>query len=109
MIIYKTLHILASDPEIANQLAAALSGNPADAQTFTDEGAGLLGAEVRAQLDEGVRVSLFAADPKPTVIVPTVASVSSVNRAARALPGVTFTARLAGAIHSTDMTGVASA
>lgn len=39
MIIYKTLHILASDPEIANQLAAALSGNPADAQTFTDEGA----------------------------------------------------------------------
>ena len=71
--------------------------------------AGLLGAEVRAQLDEGVRVSLFAADPKPTVIVPTVASVSSVNRAARALPGVTFSARLAGAIHSTDMTGVASA
>lgn len=76
---------------------------------FTDEGIGLLGAEVRAQLDEGVRVSLFAADPKPTVIVPAAASVSSVNRAARALPGVTFSARLAGAIHSTDMTGVASA
>lgn len=76
---------------------------------FTDEGIGLLGAEVRAQLDEGVRVSLFAADPKPSVIVPAASSVSSVNRAARTLPGVTFSARLAGAIHSTDFTGVASA
>lgn len=33
------LHILASNPAIANQLAVALSGNPADAETFTEGGA----------------------------------------------------------------------
>ncbi len=75
---------------------------------YTDEGIGLIGAEVRGQLDEGVGVSLFAADPKPTVIVPTAASTTSGDRAARVLNGVTFTARLAGAIHATNITGVAS-
>jgi len=33
------LHIIARDPAVANQLAVALSGNPADAQSFTEESA----------------------------------------------------------------------
>lgn len=36
------IHIIAHDLDVANQLAVALSGNPADAKSFDDENAVLL-------------------------------------------------------------------
>lgn len=76
---------------------------------FTDEGIRLVCAAVYGVLSAGVDAKLFAADPKPTVTAPRASAVSSANRSARTLPSVTFTAQLAGAIHTITVTGTASA
>lgn len=76
---------------------------------FTDEGIRLVCAAVYGVLSAGVDARLFAADPKPTVTAPRASAVSSANRSARTLPSVTFTAQLAGAIHTITVTGTASA
>lgn len=76
---------------------------------FTDAGISLVVGEVRAQLDEAVDAGVLAGDPKPTVTAPRAADVSEEDRAARHLPGVEFGGRLAGAIHTLDITGRVSA
>lgn len=76
---------------------------------FTDEGIRLVAAAIYGVLSAGVDVGLYAADPKPTVTAPRASAVSSANRSARTLPSVTFTAQLAGAIHTITVTGTASA
>ncbi len=76
---------------------------------FTDQGVALIVSEVFAQLEEGIAAGFLSADPKPVVTAPLVADVSSTDRAARLLPDVTFSATLAGAIHSTEITGTISA
>lgn len=70
---------------------------------FTDAGVAVIEGEVRAQLKEGVDRGFLSSF---TVTVPLVKDVSNVNRAARTLPDVKFTAVLAGAIHKTVITGV---
>ena len=76
---------------------------------FTDEGIRLVAAAIFGVLSDGVDVGLYARDPKPTVTAPRASAVSSASRSARALPSVTFAARLAGAIHTITVTGTASA
>ena len=75
---------------------------------FTDLGIALVVAEIRAQLQEGINVGGLAADPEPTVSAPLAADVSSVDKANRFLPDVTFTATLAGAIHTLEIAGTLS-
>ena len=76
---------------------------------FTDNGIDLVRSAVLAQLKEGIRVSLFDGAVKPTISAPAASAVDSTDRSNRNLPSVTFSARLAGAIHTVDVTGTASA
>lgn len=75
---------------------------------FTDQGIAVVEAEVRAALQLGIGTGGLAADPAPAVSVPRAADVSTANKANRVLPDVTFEATLAGAIHSTQISGVVS-
>jgi hypothetical protein len=94
--------------EIKTRLFARLKG--AKKVPFTDRGADAVRATVQGALDTGVANGGF--DPgngsdiaAPTAFVPRVADVSTIDRAARNLPGVTFSGRLAGAIHTLDVDG----
>ncbi len=75
---------------------------------FTDAGVAIIENEVRAQLKQGVAVGLLAANPEFTVTVPKVVDVSPADKALRYLPGITFAATLAGAIHKTQIRGTVS-
>ena len=72
---------------------------------FTDAGIALIETPVRAQLREGVRVGGLADSPAPVVLVQSALSISPNVRAQRVYEGISFTARLAGAIHITKITG----
>ena len=72
---------------------------------FTAAGAAIIEAEIRGQLNDGIRVGGLAASPAPTVEVPDVLSVSVNARAQRIFEGITFEARLAGAIHFVKISG----
>lgn len=72
---------------------------------YTSAGAAIIEAEIRAQLNDGIRVGGLAASPAPTVEVPDVLSVSVNARAQRIFEGITFEARLAGAIHFVKIAG----
>lgn len=69
---------------------------------FTDVGIAAIESLVRAQLDAGVKVGGLASY---TVTVPKAADVEAADKAARTLPGIVFTAVLAGAIHKVTITG----
>lgn len=69
---------------------------------FTDNGIAVIERCVRNRLKLAVDAGILA---DFTVTVPKVADVSSGDKAARKLPGVSFTGTLAGAIHSTTITG----
>ncbi len=80
---------------------------------YSDTSVNLVVAEIMAVLQEGVAVGgLLPGDgdeiPAPSVIAPKVADVSPAERAARHLPDITFSGRLAGAIHSVDISGTLS-
>jgi hypothetical protein len=72
---------------------------------YTAAGAAIIEAEIRAQLNDGIRVGGLAQSPAPTVDVPDVLSVSVNARAQRIFEGITFEARLAGAIHFVKISG----
>jgi hypothetical protein len=74
---------------------------------FTTGGIAAIESEVWAQIAAGVRVGFFA-DGTGSVTVPDVATVSSIDKIARYLPDVKFSAQLAGAIHSVKITGTIS-
>ena len=73
---------------------------------FTDAGIGIVEADIKAQLQEGVNRGGLSASPAFTVTVPKAIDVSSADKIARLLPDVSFLAYLAGAIHSTTINGV---
>lgn len=75
---------------------------------FTDAGIAVVQAEILGQLDEGVQVGGLSPDPAPVCLVPLASAVSTANKQARRLTGVTFTATLAGAIHTLVIEGVLS-
>jgi len=70
---------------------------------YTDAGVNLIHTEVRAQLKEAENAAVLAEGW--TTSVPTVASLSSAQRASRVLPSVAFNARVAGAIHAVNVSG----
>jgi uncharacterized protein DUF3383 len=75
---------------------------------YTDVSVDLIRGEILAQLHQGVSRGALADDPAPAVSAPKVADVDPLDRAARLLPDVTFTARLAGAIHKVTIVGTLS-
>jgi hypothetical protein len=77
-----------------------------DKVPYTDGGVDLVRAALLGVLGLGVTRGGLAADPAPLVTAPLVADVDPVDRAARHLPDVHFSGRLAGAIHSVDVSGV---
>lgn len=72
---------------------------------FTDAGASVLEADVRGALTAAIASGFLSGSPAPIVNVPTVASVSAPDRAARKFKPITFSAKIAGAIHATEITG----
>ena len=72
---------------------------------YTSAGAAAIEGAMRSVMAEGIQVGGLADDPAPVVIVPNVLNLSSAQRATRTLPDVTFTARLAGAIRATTISG----
>lgn len=76
---------------------------------FTDHGIALIEGVIRSVLRAGVTVGGLVDDDVLDVIVPKAADVSSANKAARTLTGVTFQATLAGAVHSLTINGTVTA
>lgn len=72
---------------------------------YTAAGAAILEAEVRAQLNDGIRVGGLADSPAPVVRTVDVLSVAPNLRAQRIYDGIEFEARLAGAIHFVKIRG----
>ena len=72
---------------------------------YTAAGAAIIEAEIRAQLNDGIRVGGLAPSPAPTVSVPDVLTLSTNTRALRIFEGISFEARLAGAIHFIKVRG----
>lgn len=72
---------------------------------YTAAGATIIESEIRAQLNDGIRVGGLADSPSPIVRVPDVLSVAPNLRAQRIFEGITFEARLAGAIHFVKIKG----
>lgn len=73
---------------------------------YTDAGAAMVEAQVRAGLSEGVDNTVITEDYN--VSVPKMEDVSSSDRAARILPDVDFDCILQGAIHKVRITGKVS-
>lgn len=81
---------------------------------YTQAGADLVGAQIEAQLSEGIGQGYLspdpltgvAGDPPFTVVVPDVSEIDAAVKATRVLPDVGFTAGLAGAIHAVQIEGV---
>lgn len=75
---------------------------------FTNDGVALIKGKILGVLRQGVRVGGLSDSPSPAVFAPDVADVSAIDKASRTLPDVSFTATLAGAIHSVVITGTVS-
>ena len=94
--------------ECKTRIFAMLANSPK--VPFTDGGADKVRAVVQAVLSEGVQNGGFNPGDggeikAPSCTVPKVASVATVDRAARNLPGVKFQGTLAGAIHTLTVQG----
>ncbi len=72
---------------------------------YTDLGVAQVVNVIKGVLGQGIQNGGLAATPAPTVSAPSVGSVSLANVAKRNLPNVTFTATLAGAIQSLQISG----
>jgi hypothetical protein len=72
---------------------------------FTDRGIAAIEAELRAQLTEGIQSGFLTDNPAPVVSVPLASAVASIDKAARLLKPISFTAKVAGAIHAITITG----
>lgn len=75
---------------------------------YTDTGVDLIKSIIQNTLNDGIKVGGLAADPAPVVDAPLVADIDPSIRATRHLPDVTFSGRLAGAIHSLTIVGTLS-
>ncbi len=72
---------------------------------YTDGGAAVLQNKLMAVFAEGIRRGFLANDPAPQLIMPKVLEQSTADRAARHYAGITFSARIAGAINTLDISG----
>ena len=73
---------------------------------YTEAGIALIEERVRYTLNLAVKTGFLVAEPKVTAIA--IGDTQTVDRANRILKGVTFEARLAGAINKALITGVVS-
>lgn len=73
---------------------------------YTNKGLEKIAAEVRAVLSEARDIGILADDSPIVVNVPDATLLSSVKRNSRVADGITFEARLAGAIHKVQVNGV---
>lgn len=73
---------------------------------YTDPGIDQVKNQVANALTAGVDAGFLSSDPAPTVSAPKVATLPLSVINSRNLPGITFSATLAGAIHTTAITGV---
>lgn len=72
---------------------------------FDDGGIEAVKGEVIAQIKDGIRVKLLTSSPAYAVSAPKAADVSDADKRLRKLPGVEFTAPLAGAILLVEISG----
>lgn len=72
---------------------------------YTNAGIAIIEAEVRAQLQEGIRNNFLSDSPAPVIYTPDALSVDPNLRATRTLEDLKFEARLAGAIHFVRISG----
>jgi hypothetical protein len=84
-----------------------------DKLPYSDETGDLVAGEIYAQLYQGVAVGGLLRGgangvPAPSVFVPLVADQSTADRADRLMPGITFSARLAGAAEKFEIRGTLS-
>lgn len=75
---------------------------------FTNAGIAQIESVIRDRLQDAVDAGVIADDENLAVIVPKVADTDENDRGTRLLRGVTFTARLAGAIHRVIVRGTAT-
>lgn len=75
---------------------------------FTNSGIASVVSAIKGVLAKGVKSTLLSPDVDPVVLAPDVKDVDVSDKINRHLPDVTFTATLAGAIHSVDISGVLS-
>jgi hypothetical protein len=85
--------------EISADLLELVTSAPAKIP-FTPEGILSVEAAVRAVVDRAIRRGFLTRDPAPVFTFPTISQVSSADKAARTLRGVSVQAWEAGAIHS---------
>jgi hypothetical protein len=72
---------------------------------FTDAGADRYRSMIGGVLLNYVQRGFLSSTPAPFVFIPLISTVSSVNKALRNFPGMTFAATYAGAINSATLTG----
>lgn len=72
---------------------------------FTSAGIQQIVTPIQGVLDVRVDLGFLSPDPAPLATGPALSSVSAADKAARNLPNVTFTATLAGAVHTVVITG----
>lgn len=75
---------------------------------YTDRSVARLVETIRAVIQEGQERGVIADSPAPIIEAPLVSEVSPTDRANRLLPDVSFSFRLAGAIHTVEITGLIS-
>lgn len=75
---------------------------------YTNAGVAIIEGVVRARLQAAIGQNVLVDDENLTVSTPNVLEVSETDRGNRLLPDVSFTARLAGAIHRVVIRGVVS-
>ncbi len=92
--------------ELQVQIFGVMANNPKI--PFTDAGIDTIRATIAGVLQEGIDAGGLAKLPAPIIVTPTAASVNAIDKAARNLPNVKFSATLAGAIHSLVINGTLS-
>ena len=91
-----------------DQLALRLA-QPNGKLPFTANGIDLVGAALKGSIKAFTTTPttprLLDSSPAPSIFTPAIEDVSAADRAARTLPGVTFSAKLSGAINAGEVTG----
>ncbi len=80
----------------------------ADKIPYTDSGADTIRNVINNVLRLGIKKGFLSADPAFTITIPAVADIDPAERAGRNLPDVEWSATLAGAIHTVDVSGTLS-
>lgn len=94
------------ESEMKIQVFAALVNNPK--LPYTKNGINVIVGIMKGVLRAGVRAGLLADDEFLTVTAPELADIDATTRGTRLLPDMEFGGTLAGAIHSTQLSGTLS-